>query len=318
MIALLAAALLAVIPVHGLLIANLPDRSAIVRTDPVVGTLPAQTRRYRLSPAVTLRAGTTIDALLDQTSHPPTLYAASAAAEFAPGLPDAGRVVPVQLGARLPSATLVDQQERALALDRAFNGKTLLLSFVFTRCPDRTLCPAISAKFGYLQQRLDPQRFALAEVSLDPQYDSPAVLRKYGAAYGARPESWLLLTGTGSTIKRLLDEFGVSSMRVSESNFLHSDRLFIVTPSGRIADIVETGEWDPSGVLAQARAVSGLANNPFERFKLALVANAIALCGGSQFAGIALLELSLFTLITLVSVAALWGVARILWPRRTG
>ncbi|MGA8574517.1 MAG: SCO family protein [Candidatus Cybelea sp.] len=317
MIALLAA-LLAVVPVHGLLIANLRDHSAIVRTDPVAGMLAAQTRRYRLSPAVTLRAGTTIDALLDTTSHPPTLYAAAAAAAFAPGLPDAGRVVPVQLGAALPAATLVDQQERALALDRAFNGKTLLLSFVFTRCPDRTLCPAISAKFAYLQQRLDPKRFALAEISLDPQYDSPAVLRKYGAAYGARPDRWLLLTGTGSTIKRLLDEFGVSSMRVSESNFLHSDRLFIVTPSGRIADIVETGEWDPSGVLAQARSVSGLANNPFERFKLALVANAITLCGGSQFAGIALLELSLFTLITLVSAAALWGVARVLWPRRTG
>ena len=142
------------------------------------------------------------------------------------------------------------------------------------------------------------------------------MLRAYGTAFGARPENWLLLTGTGSTIKRLLDQFGVSSMRVSDSNFLHSDRLFIVTPGGRIADVIETGEWDPNGVLAQARDVSGLANNPFERFKLALVANAIALCGGSQFAGIALLELSLFTLITIVSMAALWGVARILWPKR--
>ncbi|HET6277064.1 MAG TPA: SCO family protein [Candidatus Cybelea sp.] len=318
MIALLAAALLAIIPVHGLVIANLPDGSAIIRTDAVTRTFPAWTRRYRFSTPASFRAGTTIDALLDTTPQPPVLRDAVAAAAFAPGLPDAGRVVPVQLGSRLPPATLVDQQERAVALDRAFNGKTLLLSFVFTRCPDRTLCPAISGKFTYLQDRLDPARFALAEITLDPQYDSPAVLRAYGAAFGTRHPNWLLLTGTGSTIKRLLDQFGVSSMRVSDSNFLHSDRLFIVTPAGRIADVVETGEWDPNGVLAQARDVSGLANNPFERFKLALVANAIALCGGSQFAGIALLELSLFTLITIVSMAALWGVARILWPRRTG
>jgi cytochrome oxidase Cu insertion factor (SCO1/SenC/PrrC family) len=315
MIALLAAALLTVIPVHGLLIENLADRSAIVRTDAVVGTFPARTLRYRFSPPVFLRPGTTLDAMLEPATRPPVLHNAVAAGAFAPGLPDAGRVVPVQLGNLLPAATLVDQQEHLVRLDRAFLGKTLLLSFVFTRCPDRTLCPAISGKFAYLQQRLDPKRFALAEITLDPQYDSPAILREYGARFGARPESWRLLTSTGSTIVRLLDIFGVSSMRVSESNFLHSDRLFIVAPSGRIADVVETGEWDPDGVLAQARSVSGLANNPFERFKLALVANAIALCGGSQFAGIALLELTLFTMITIVTVAALWTVARIIWPK---
>ncbi len=318
MIALLASALLALVPVHGLLIENLADRTAIVRTDAVVGMFAARTRRYRFVPPVTLRAGTTLDAMLDPAANPPELRDAVAAGAFAPGLPDAGRVVPVALGSKLPRAMLVDQQQRPVELDRAFSGKTLLLSFVFTRCPDRTLCPAISGKFAYLQQRLDPRRFALAEITLDPQYDSPAVLRAYGAAYGARPECWRLLTSTGSTIVRLLDAFGVSSMRVSESNFLHSDRLFIVAPTGRIADIVETGEWDPGGVLAQARAVSGLANNPFERFKLALIANAIALCGGSQFAGIALLELSLFTLIVLASAAALWTVARIIWPRGAG
>ncbi len=219
MIALLAAAVLAVIPVHGLVIESLPNRSAIVRIDPVVAMLPAQTRRYRLMPPLTFHAGTTIDALLDPATHPATLRDAVAAASFAPGLPDSGRVVPVQLGGTLPAAALVDQNGRIVQLEQAFRGKTLLLSFVFTRCPDRTLCPAISGKFAYLQQRLDAKRFALAEITLDPQYDSPAVLREYAAAYGAKPQSWTLLTGMGSTIQRLLDQFGISSMRVSASNF---------------------------------------------------------------------------------------------------
>lgn len=315
MFGLLAAALLGVIPIHGVVLEALPDRTAIVRTDAVPAMLPAQTRRYRLAPVTMFAAGTTIDALLDPAARPPELRDAVAAAAFAPGLPDSGRVVRVDLGSPLPAAKLVDQDGRVVQLERAFAGKTLLLSFIFTRCPDRTLCPAITGKFAYLQPRLDPNRFALAEITLDPQYDSPAILRKYGIANGASFRNWSLLAGTGSTIQRLLDEFGISSMRVSTSNFLHDDRLFIVTPAGRVAYAVQTGEWDPQGAIAQARAVSGLASNPFERFKLALVANAIALCGGSQFAGIALLELTLFTLITLVSVAALWGVARILWPR---
>jgi protein SCO1 len=311
-------ALVGMIPVHGLVIENFPDRTAIVRTDSVVGMLPAQTRRYRLTPAATFRAGTTIDALLDPAAQPPVLREPVAAAPFAPGLPDSGRVVRVELGSTLPAATLVDQTGRIVQLEHAFRGKTLLLSFIFTRCPDRTLCPAISGKFAYLQERLDAKRFALAEITLDPQYDSPAVLRSYGAAYGARPASWTLFTGTGSTIQRVLDEFGISSMRVSASNFLHDDRLFIVTPAGRVAYVVTSGSWDPQSVLAQARAVSGLTSNPFERFKLALVANVIALCGGSEFGGIVLLELSLFTLLTVVALLGLWAVARILWAKGPG
>lgn len=311
---LLLAALIAVIPVHGVVIGTLPDRSAIVRTDPVTATLPALTRRYRVLPARSLPAGTEIDALLDRSTTPATLRAAIPARPFTPGLPEAARAVPVRIGSTLPPAVLVDQNERIVELDRTFRGKTVLLSFVFTRCPDRTLCPAISGKFAYLQAHLDPRRFALLEITLDPQYDSPAQLRAYGNAYGASAAQWKLLAGTGSTTTRLLDAFGISSLRVSAANFVHGDKLFIVAPDGRVADVIGNASWDPGAVLAAARAADGLSSNPFERLKLALIANAIALCGGSQTAGIALLELSLFALCSLGAFAALWLVARILWP----
>jgi protein SCO1/2 len=221
----------------------------------------------------------------------------------------------VRIGSRLPAATLVDQDGRVRQLASYFRGKTVMLSFMFTRCPDRTLCPAISAKFAYLQPRIDPSRFALAEITLDPQYDSPEVLRRYGRALGMSSQAWALLTGTGSTIQRLLDAFNISSMRVSSNNFLHDDRLFILTPQGRVASVVESADWDPQSVLAQAQAVSGLASNPFERFKLALIAEAVALCGGSESSGIALLELTLFTLLTAIAFAALWVVGRVIWSR---
>jgi hypothetical protein len=67
--------------------------------------------------------------------------------------------------------------------------------------------------------------------------------------------------------------------------------------------------------MAQAHAVAGIASNPFERLKLALVAEAVAVCGGSEFAGIALLELTLFLFLTVTSLAALWAVARLIWSR---
>jgi cytochrome oxidase Cu insertion factor (SCO1/SenC/PrrC family) len=316
MIAVLAA-LLALVPIHGVVLDARNDASAIVRTDAVPRTMPSQIRRYSLEPPVRLRAGTSVDAFLDESTHPPALRDAVPAGVFAPGLPDAGRVVPIEIGSALPAATLIDSQGRRIRLDRAFARKTLLLSFVFTRCPDRTLCPAISAKYAYLQDRLDPKHFALAEITLDPPYDSPAILRAYAAGYGARSESWTLLTGTGSTIQRLLDEFRISSMRLSTDNFLHDDKLFIVAPNGRVASVVENASWDPGSVIAQARSIAGLASNPFERFKLALIAEAVAICGGSEFAGIALLELTLFTFLTVVSFLGMWAVARVIWPSRS-
>ena len=314
MIALLTA-ILTLIPVHGVAVSTLADGTTIVRTDAVPRTLPSTIARYRIVPVQHFAAGTAFDALLDRSTKPASLRNAVAARVFSPGLPDRAKAVPVDFGSALPSAQLVDQNGRVVELSRAFTGKTLLLSFMFTRCPDRTLCPAISGKFAYMQNRLDPKRFALAEITLDPPYDSPAVLHAYGAAYGARAARWSLLTGTGTTIQRLLDAFRISSMRLSSDNFLHDDKLFIVAPTGRVATIVQTGGWDPGEVIAQAHAVAGTASNPFERLKLALIAEAVAVCGGSEFAGIALLELTLFLFLTVASVAALWVVARLIWSR---
>ncbi|HXM05861.1 MAG TPA: SCO family protein, partial [Candidatus Acidoferrum sp.] len=168
---------------------------------------------------------------------------------------------------------------------------------------------------AYLQAHLDPQKFALVEITLDPPYDSPEVLRRYGASYGANPAIWTLLTGTGSTVARLLDEFDVPSLRISPENYLHGDKLFIVTPQGRVGSIVETAAWDPRAALAEARDIAGMGSNPFERFKLSLVANVVAFCGGSQFAGIVMLELILFALIVAIVAAGLWWVARVLWAK---
>jgi protein SCO1/2 len=315
MLALGLAAVLTVVPVHGVVVDRLSDGTAIVRTEAAPGMLPAAIRRYRLLPPAVPAPGTGIDALLDSSTQPWSLRQARVAGPFSPGLPEPGRVTPVELGSPLPAATLVDQSGHIVELDRDFQGRTTLISFVFTRCPDRTLCPAISGKYAYLQARLDPRRFALVEITLDPQYDSPAVLRAYGNAYGAKPASWSLLTGTGSTIQRLLDEFRINSLRVSTSNFIHGDKLYIVTSQGRIGYIADTGGWDPEAALAQARSIAGLSSNPFERFKLSLVASVVALCGGSQFAGIVLLELALFFVVLLLVAAGLWWVARVLWAR---
>jgi protein SCO1/2 len=305
--------MLVLVPMHGTVLSNSGNGTAIVRNDVIPATLPSMTRVYRLSPHLSAPVGAGIEGLIDRSTTPWTLRQASIAAPFSPGLPDRARVEPVDIGSQIPHAQLVDQTGRPLDLATAFAGKALLLSFVFTRCPDRTLCPAISGKFAYLQAHLDPSKFALAEITLDPAYDSPAILAHYGSSFGARPESWSLLTGTPTTIQRVLNEFGISSLRVSSANFIHNDKLFIVTPTGRVAYVVDTAGWDPDDVASEASAVAGMASNPIERLKLSLIASVVALCGGSQYAGIVLLELGLFAIVTVAVAAGLWAVGRVLW-----
>lgn len=312
MLALLLAGLL---PFHGVVVSPVGSDTVVVRNAAMPRTMPAQTRLYRLAPNVAMRPGTGVDAFLDRSTQPWTLRDPVPAAAFAAGLPNPGRVIPVDAGKPLPRATLIDQDEHLVQLHDAFHGKTMLLSFIFTRCPDTDVCIAISTKYAQLQHDLDPAHFALVEISLDPPYDTPAVLRSYGKQFGQNPATWTLLTGTGSTIEKVLDEFGISSLQTDSDTYIHSDKLFIVTPQGRVAYVVDTAGWDPRGVAAEARAVEGMASNPFERLKLSLIASVVALCGGSQFAGIVLLEIALFIIIVIVVTIALWIVGRVLWSR---
>ncbi|HTX56498.1 MAG TPA: SCO family protein [Candidatus Acidoferrales bacterium] len=312
MFALLLAGLL---PFHGVVVAPLPGGDVLVRNAVITKTLTVQTRRYRLAPKAALAPQTGVDAFLDRSTHPWTLRNPVAAAAFVAGLPNAGRVVPVDVGKPLPRALLVDQDERLVQIHDAFAGKTMLLSFIFTRCPDTDVCIAISTKYAQLQHELDPAHFALVEISLDPLYDSPAVLRAYGKQFDQNPAVWTLLTGTGSTIERVLNEFGISSIQTDDDDYIHSDKLFIVTPRGRVAYVIDTAGWDPRGVVAEARAVDGMASNPFERLKLSLIASVVAMCGGSQYAGIVFLEIALFFVIVIAVTISLIIVGRVLWSK---
>ncbi|MHB8230894.1 MAG: SCO family protein [Vulcanimicrobiaceae bacterium] len=304
----------AVIPVHGVVLD--PDHKglAIVRNDPVTGMLPSEIRGYRIVPHLKLAAGVGIDGFLDRSASPPVWYDAAVAGKFDPGQPDPGDVSPIDYGSLVPNAPLVDQRGRIVRLD-GFKGKVTLLSFVFTRCKDSDECPLVSSKYSFLQRKLDPKHFHLVEITLDPTYDSPWVLRDYAAKYGANPQAWSILTGQPKTIQNLLDRFGISSLQTSSDDFVHNDRLFVIDGKSRVADIIDTTGWDPGNVIAEARHVAGLTSSPLGRLELSLVADVVALCGGSQYAGVVLMETVLVFLIAAICISYLTWFAKKIWGR---
>ena len=113
----------------------------------------------------------------------------------------------------------------------------------------------------------------------------------------------------------MLDEFRISSLRLSTSNFLHDDKLFIVTPEGRIGFVAETAGWDPQAVLAQARSIAGLSSNPFERFKLSLDRRRRRDLRRQPVRRHRSARTRALRAHRLLVTGALWWVARILWAK---
>jgi len=295
------------IPLHAVVVGDGGPGRLVVRTAGSTGLIAGGTYRWAAEPAATrLKPGTEIDALLEGDR----LAAVREASAFVAGIPGALIVKKLKEGDELPDRTLVDQNGTVHRLSE-WRGKSLVLSFVYTRCPDQLVCPAISGKFAYMQRHVDPATTHLAVVSLDPPFDSPLVLHRYAGTFGADPARWSLLTGEGSEVKALLDGFNLSSLQDGPGHYVHDDDLVLVRPDGRIAEIIPTAGWDPGSVIAEVNALSGRSSNAFERLMLAAVAGIASLCGGYSVAGV-MTELAAIGISMLAAlVAGVWFTWRV-------
>ena len=99
--------------------------------------------------------------------------------------------------------TLTTQDERRLSLSE-LRGKVVVLTFIYTTCTDT--CPLLTGKMASLQPRLGPDfgpRVFFVSVSVDPERDTPARLKGYGIAHGAKFDGWAFVTGTPAEIREV-------------------------------------------------------------------------------------------------------------------
>jgi len=88
-------------------------------------------------------------------------------------------------------------------------GAPFALAFIFTTCTGP--CPIISGKMVELQDELEGTQIQLVSLSVDPEYDTPEVLKAYAENVGADTRRWRLLTGDEEAIDSLI----VKSMYLS-------------------------------------------------------------------------------------------------------
>ena len=126
-------------------------------------------------------------------------------------------------------------------------GKPTLIFFGFTHCPD--VCPTTLTQLSVVMKKLGRQskNIQVALVSVDPDRDTPEVMKHYTANYGP----WLLgLTGPDTALTNLREAYGVyAAMESSDSksvyNVMHSTAVFAFDAKGRarllISDVHDTG-----------------------------------------------------------------------------
>lgn len=164
-------------------------------------------------------------------------------------------------GEEVPNFALTNQDGRRIEL-RDFRGRVLLVTFIYTRCPLPDYCTLMSTNFAAvnraLQQSLElAPKVHLLSVSFDTDYDTPKVLRSYGAAhtgnYSAEKfERWEFATGKPEEIERMAKFFGLVYDRQGEQ-IVHSLRTAVIAPDGKLYKLYRGNEWKPEELLRDVR-----------------------------------------------------------------
>lgn len=176
------------------------------------------------------------------------------AAARAPSAGPAAQVLMV--GDKVPDVPMVNQDGKALHFAQ-FKGKSVLLTFIYTRCPFPDYCPLISKQFSTIEKELaknpgDYENTHLISISLDPKFDKPPVLREYGLTYlDHSPKGfahWDFVSTTPADLEKLTGSFGIS-LTAEDGQISHSLNTILLAPDGTVADMWPGNEWQTSEVL---------------------------------------------------------------------
>ncbi len=144
-------------------------------------------------------------------------------------------------------------------------GKPWVVCFIFTRCV--TSCPRITEQMRQLQQKLKGVDVRLVTITVDPEFDTPEVLKKHAELYGADKDKWLFLSGDQAVIYRLIIETfkmpvqqETGERRKPGYEVAHSNNILLVDAKGRV--LRKYLGTEESEVAALARDLKSESENP--------------------------------------------------------
>lgn len=160
-------------------------------------------------------------------------------------------------GDPVPTVILQNQDGRSVSVG-ASDGRAVVLTFIFSRCPVPSFCPAMSANFAKLQEgmRKDPAlsgKVHLISVSIDPAFDTPEVLKRYAEHFAIDTSDWSFVTGKPEDVARLTAAFSVFIDTNTDGAIDHTLATALIGPDGKIRKLWRDNQWTPDAVLNELR-----------------------------------------------------------------
>ena len=162
-----------------------------------------------------------------------------------------GPSTPLPIIHSIPDFSLVERSGRAVTRDDLL-GRVWIANFIFTSCAGP--CPALTRRMAELQSALRKHYgdVRLVSFSVDPTYDTPAVLTRYAERFHADPDAWwFLTTDDEAAMHRLVREGFLSIVEpgADAGATLHSTSLILVDRQGRIRGLYDGDDRDAKPVL---------------------------------------------------------------------
>ncbi|MDD3447933.1 MAG: cytochrome c peroxidase [Gammaproteobacteria bacterium] len=184
--------------------------------------------------------------------------------DYEPPPPGSYRLPP--LGSAADGEVLASDGSR-LRLHDLFDGRYVLLSFIYSHCSDTNGCPLATAVLHRMQKLMaeDPQlaeNLRLVSLSFDPEFDTPEAMELYGAAFRDGPGDWrFLTTASQRQLDPLLTAYGQPVIRDLDaegrplSSFSHILRVFLVDRERRIRNIYSVAFLYPKLIVNDVKTL---------------------------------------------------------------
>ena len=131
---------------------------------------------------------------------------------------------------QIPSFDLIDQNGESFTLD-SVKGNVWLADFIFTTCAGP--CPIMTERMSTVQHDLiDIDKLKFVSFTVNPDYDTPEVLKKYAKRYDADISTWSFVTGKYEQIQELIANG--FKMGDEEEIVFHSTRFALVDHEGNL------------------------------------------------------------------------------------
>lgn len=134
-----------------------------------------------------------------------------------------------------PKFELTDQNNTKIS-NKNYEGKVYVLEFFFSTCP--SICPRMNKNMIQIQNKfLENGNFAIASITINPENDTPAVLKEHAKKLGVTSDNWHFLTGNKEDIFNLANKgfnLYVGENNKAVGNFEHSGLFALIDKKGNI------------------------------------------------------------------------------------